>query len=214
MRNVVIVGLCILHAVIGLAIGRATAEGSVPLQPVSLPESGTAEALQGIRGELGDMRKSLVELQLRMSSRSNVDASTPADDGLDGLVSRLQELIARSSTTVENGGAGSFSSRSISKGFSSREALNASMAALQSRARIEDGAFPHDKDVARQALADAHRLWTLQELLTRYGPPDKLDPTPGYLRLRYDFPALVNGDGYADFHVTEGVVVSTGLQIF
>ena len=215
MHKTAITGLCILVSTAGFILGRATADETRSPLPLAVADSGTAPALLELRSELIELKKSLVELELRLQSRTNVDTAAPSGGRFENADKELQELIARFSASADGAATGSLNLNSESTGYASREAFESAMATVQARIHAgDDESFQGDYEAAVLSLNQRHRLWSLQQLLARYGPPDKLNPDKNWLSLQYNLtpePGLERG--FVRFRVREGLVVETDWEI-
>ncbi len=217
MHKSAILGICIVIGASGFVLGRATAGELSPSLPLSVADTGTAPALQEIRGELAELKRSLVELQLSLSTRSNVGADATSGEGLEKVVQELRALVARIQTNSNGSAASSaLNLNHGSSGYASRQALESAMAIVQTRLHHDgdDEHFRADLDATARALDQQHRLLSLQELIARYGPPDKLQPMTGGLNLQYNLrsePGLA--PEFVEFQINEGLVVETALEI-
>jgi hypothetical protein len=72
----------------------------------------------------------------------------------------------------------------------------AAILALQLERENEDG--------GEEKVTRAHRLWTFQQVLDRYGRPDEITPHEDYIEWIYYLPE--HGDNF-DFHFVDGMCV-------
>jgi len=168
-------------AAVGLGAGwylRGTSgaehAGASPLEVQAAPGV-TREELEGMKREILAHLESLA----RSRPASSSAAPLPANDAVIELGRRLDELDARIallSTGVRPGIGGRAWANARGQGSESIEKISARIVEANTRARKDE---PHE-DVA-EALTREHFLWTLEDVVRTYGPPQHLDTTNGLM---------------------------------
>jgi len=179
-----------------------------------VPDPDVSAALARLASEIESLRSELTML------RASGELIVPDDGALALELQQLREQIAGSSARVPVGGPlGSTESiemrlaaienlvkgrmlifdRTISRGSSLRlpsgEPDRAALMALQQQEELEGGS---------DQVVQAHRMWTYQQVLDRYGRPDEVSSHEDYLEWIYHIPET--GDNF-DFHFVDGMCV-------
>ena len=186
--------------------------GGDPGARVSDPD--VSAALARLASEIESLRSELSML------RASGELIGPGDGALALEVQQLRDQIAGAGARVPVGGPlGSAEAiemrlaaienlvkgrmlifdRTISRGSALRlppgEPDRAALMALQQQEELENG--------SEQVVA-AHRMWTYQQVLDRYGRPDEVSSHEDYLEWIYHIPET--GDNF-DFHFVDGMCV-------
>lgn len=204
----------VLGAALGFLFGRIRPLQAPQVPEVTAPDSAASASLQTIQAQLAELQRSFAALQLGTASRQTADGA-----GLSlGELQRAQVELRALVEGLANGASAAAASPALdnfaAQGFGSRPALESALAASIAQVRqAGDEEHQNRERSANEALTAQHGLWTLAQLLRRYGRPDVLEDHGNALALRYDLPREPGRDSeWIRFFVKEGVVYRADLN--
>lgn len=134
------------------------------------------------------------------SSEQSRAALAEACQKLETLVERLHSQVGGSVSELAGGGP-------------LRQELEASIFERLCQIRVHDEFIEARANLETQ-LSQQHRLWTVADLLSRYGRPDRVQADPESLQLGYGIQSVdASTSGELVFRVREQVVIGVSLNV-
>lgn len=195
----------------GMWIGRSMPAGAPSPSPGIATDPELLAAVRDLAAELRADREGSVLDHSEPRPRQPIE---PDSSRTDRLVAAVEALVTRLEADQVRGALGP------SPANRAAEILNAkgyrSLADVAAR-------FPRQPEVpaefekVQSDLKDAHLLWTVTQVLTRYGAPSRIGTgDSSYIDLRYDLTGFGNDPDYdpdqLHFTIAQGVVINCRLE--